>query len=275
MNSLTKSKVFEIGCVPWTVEDIQNEYEEFKNIYANKPVHDNAGGMKAPHAFACWFMLRKLKPQLIIESGVWKGQGTWLIEQACPDAELICLDIDLSRLVYKSKFATYFEKDFSLVDFSGYEKSNSLCFFDDHQNALTRLQQLRWKGFSRAIFEDNYPKLRGDCYSLKKMLGEHGFQKEKAPKSLKILTKSLLRSALGTNNSEYIPPNFTHKAEICENLRVYYEFPPLFKEEHTRWGDKWDFENYPTKEPILDSQRKDELRAESKHYNWMCYVEVK
>jgi len=41
--------------------------------------------------FASWFMARQLDPEVIIESGVWRGQGTWLLEQACPRAQIISM----------------------------------------------------------------------------------------------------------------------------------------------------------------------------------------
>ena len=110
--------VIEIGSPFWKTEDVQNNFDEFALIYSKAPVNDNAGGMKAPHAFASWFMLKMLQPKTIIESGVWKGQGTWLLEQACPSADIISLDINLGNLIYRSPKATYIEKDFSLVDLS-------------------------------------------------------------------------------------------------------------------------------------------------------------
>jgi hypothetical protein len=79
---------------------------EFSDIYERRPIRDNKGGMRAPHCFAAWFMLRKLRPTAVVESGLWRGQGTWLIEQACPDADLYCIDIDLGRLEYRSPRAT-------------------------------------------------------------------------------------------------------------------------------------------------------------------------
>ncbi|GGO66960.1 hypothetical protein [Bowmanella pacifica] len=256
------NEIIEIGDVPWTLSDIANSYTEFKHVYSQRPIVDNAGGMKAPHAFACWFMLKQLQPGLIIESGVWKGQGTWLIEQACPDAELVCLDINLRRLQYRSSNARYIEKDFSLVNFSEYDKANSLCFFDDHQNALTRLQQMKWKGFNAAMFEDNYPKRRGDCYSLKKMFGGDGFALETAEQD-------------SAQTAGYIEPNTTHREELYQALALYYEFPPLFKEPMTRWGDSWDNTHYPTKPPVFAANVEDELRDEALHYTWMCYLKLK
>lgn len=71
-----------IGEPPWTREEIIDSLDEFSAIYADRPIQDNKGGMKAPHMFAVWFMTRKLSPDLIVESGIWRGQSTWLLEQA-------------------------------------------------------------------------------------------------------------------------------------------------------------------------------------------------
>jgi hypothetical protein len=204
-----------------------------------------------------------------------RPQGTWLIEQACPKAKIICLDITYKNLVYKSTTADYIEEDFSLVDFSDFDKSNSICFFDDHQNALMRLQQMKWKGFNRAIFEDNYPQLRGDCYSIKKMFGDFGFENEKSlPPSTIAKIKYLAKQVLRGDESEKIPPNATHRLELHKNLKIYFEVPPLFKSEKTRWGDDWCSPYYPTKSPLFDGSTNDELRVEEIYYTWMCYVET-
>ena len=73
----------EIGAPPWSRSEILDHIDEFAALYADRPVKENRGGMKAPHLFALWFIARKLAPDLIVESGVWKGQSTWLLENAC------------------------------------------------------------------------------------------------------------------------------------------------------------------------------------------------
>lgn len=267
--------IMEIGAPKWSPSELRDCYQQFKEVYAQKPVNDNVGGMKAPHAFAAWFMMRTLQPKTIIESGVWKGQGTWLFEQACPSAEIICLDINFSNLIYRSESASYIEKDFSLIDFEDVDKDSTICFFDDHQNALHRLYQMKWKGFKTAIFEDNYPAIRGDCYSLKKIFACSGFAAEKTGYGgLKQQVKDLLQR-LARSSSNTVEANLTHKTELINNLNLYYEFPPLFKEEKTRWGDAWNAEDYPTKKPIFDIGHNDSLRNEALEYSWMSLVELK
>ena len=77
--------------------------ETFIPIYKTRPIKKNYHGMMFPHMFATFFILRKLKPELVIESGVYKGQSTWLIEAALPECKILCLDIDLKQIIYKSK----------------------------------------------------------------------------------------------------------------------------------------------------------------------------
>jgi hypothetical protein len=125
----------QIGSPPWSRDDLVRSLEEFADLYSRRPIAVNTGGMKSPHLFAMWFALWTMKPKAVIESGVWKGQGTWFIEQACPDAEIHCLDINLSRVEYRSMRAIYHECDFSFVDWSGLPGEDTLLFFDDHQNA--------------------------------------------------------------------------------------------------------------------------------------------
>ena len=74
-------------------DNFKNYLDEYLEIYKNKPIDDNTGGMKSPHLFNMFCLLKETKPKLIVESGVWKGQGTWLFEHASPDSDIICFDV--------------------------------------------------------------------------------------------------------------------------------------------------------------------------------------
>ena len=63
-------------------------------------------------------------------------------------------------------------------------------------------------------------------------------------------------------------------------IDTYFEFPPVFKNKLTRWGDLWTDENYPTKEALLDLntaniEKYKDICNESNSYNWMCYIKLK
>lgn len=280
-----------IGAPCWTREEMIASLDEFVSLYQQRPIQDNTGGMKAPHLFAVWFMARALAPQLIVESGVWKGQGTWLLEQACPKARIISLDPDLSKRIYISERVVYSNLDFSLQDWTDLP-ATSLVLFDDHQNAYRRLQHCHWFGFKHIIFEDNYPVSEGDCYSLKKAFSHAGFSFSAGQKTTS-LKNQLLSRLIYRLNVKYqlglaiqcqeelqdkIPPNAHDALMIEKKLETYYEFPPVAKHPHTRWGDPWDEQRYPTAPPLLDhpiSSSWQIFELESQFYNWICYARLK
>lgn len=237
-------RFIEIGFPKWTQEDLKNAIPAFCEVYKNKPIIDNAGGMKAPHAFSAWFIMRFLKPKFIIESGIFKGQGTWLFEKASPGSKIYSIDIDLSQRVYISKKVTYFSKDFFSLDWGQIDKEKTLIFFDDHQNALDRIKFCKKEGFKTLVFEDNYPTGQGDCYSLKQAFDRDGED-----------ARFLMRE-----------------------LKVYYEMPPVLKSKMTRFGDDWDNKKYPTPEALYSQVADRNLQLfldEATDYTWMCYVELK
>ena len=81
------TEVRTIGEVPWFRDSMLTRLDDFAQLYARRPITNNAGGMASPHMFLAWFVLQTLAPKAIIESGVFFGQGTWLFENACPNAD--------------------------------------------------------------------------------------------------------------------------------------------------------------------------------------------
>ena len=235
--------VAKIGNVSWTDNDLRNSLKEFSEIYKQRPILDNTGGMKSPHMFPTWFVAKMMKTKYIIESGVFKGQGTWLFEQASPESEIICIEINPNAIIYKSKNAQYLDKDMTNYDWSWIkEKDQALVFLDDHQNAYERIKFLIKNGFKYSMFEDNYPLTQGDCFSLKKAFHSPDLEQE-----------------------------------LSHILSVYYEFPPIYKLEYTRWKDKWEGHTYSTPEPLLASTDEEYQKIyfdEANDYTWICYVEA-
>lgn len=269
-------QIFSFSDIDW-----EKAIDEFLDIYQKRPIADNAGGMLSPHMFWTWYVLRTLSPKYIIESGVYKGQGTWLMLQACPDAKVFSIDPELSQREYINEAVTYFSDDFSLINWKDYvEPTETFCFFDDHQNAYTRLQQMKWMGgFSQAMFEDNYPATQGDCYSLKKVFSESGFKMAACrPQGFIGKLKHSIKKNLGVLEGSEIKANTAHAYYTLQNIESYTTFPPLFKNEDTRWGDKWSGENYLTPEPILGNDEMGKykiLKEEAYAYTWICYVRLK
>ncbi|XP_020590257.1 uncharacterized protein LOC110031416, partial [Phalaenopsis equestris] len=176
--------------VEWTNKDLLKGLEEFVPIYETRPIKNNMYGMGFDHSFGLWFMARWLKPDLMIESGAFKGHSTWVLRQAMPDKPIISLTPRHPEKYLKKEVAyvdgncTYFAgKNF--VDFGSVEwdnvlkkqgilnNSRVLVFFDDHQSELKRLKQALKAGFRHLIFEDNYDTGTGDHYSLRQICDQY------------------------------------------------------------------------------------------------------
>ena len=102
----------------WSIEEKRDELNNFTKIYLDRPIKNNISGMRFPHMFAFYFILKKLNPEFVIESGAYKGQGTWLIEKALPNARILSLDIKLHLREYISNKVEYSSLDFKFHDFS-------------------------------------------------------------------------------------------------------------------------------------------------------------
>ena len=277
-------------------ENILKHLDEFIYIYRDRPIKNNNGGMKFPHLFGFYFLLKTLKPDFVVESGIFKGQSTWLIENTLPKTKVLSIDPNLDQREYisKSNLVEYSNLDFINQDFSNLP-TNSLVFFDDHQNFYERLVYSYFFGFKHIIGEDNYPAIQGDTYSFKKIYSGSGLNDKRS--NLKNLIKSII-ILLKYNFKKKIKKNFkqeiqkydlaiqdvfetkNHFNNLEKIIDIYFEFPPVFKNKFTRWGDLWIDESYPTKEALLDLntvniEKYKEIYNESNSYNWMCYVKLK
>ncbi|KAL6966089.1 hypothetical protein U1Q18_044109 [Sarracenia purpurea var. burkii] len=172
--------------VEWTSKDLLKGLEEFVPIYETRPIKNNMYGMGFDHSFGLWFIARWLKPDLMIESGAFKGHSTWVLRQAMPDKHIVSISPRHPEKylkkgpAYVDENCTYFAGkdfvDFGSLDWGRVMKkhgikdfSRVLVFFDDHQNELKRLKQALKAGFRHLVFEDNYDTGTGDHYSLRQI----------------------------------------------------------------------------------------------------------
>ena len=233
--------------------------ESFTELYLERPFKINSNGMRFNHSFGIYSMLKILKPNLVIESGVDKGHSTWLIENSC-DAKIVCIDPKPHNIIYKPNNADYFQEDFSGIDWTKYNIENSLCIFDDHQNAYSRLLEMKWWGFKAAIFEDNFPINEGDSYSLKQVIAGTGHPSIQLSEGFKIKSlrgrivrrieeKILLRNYWRQNILRN--PNNVDKIGFKRNIEEYFEIPPVYVREKNHFNKEWK-ENYIIKNgPLL------------------------
>lgn len=138
---------------------LSEQLEQFADLYDQRPF-DNTGGIRFDSAFAYYYFLKRIKPDVVIESGFWRGFSTWLIDAILPNSELYCLDPVLMMpfefpSCYRSSRAGYSTQDFSCFNF-GFDSSAQICaIFDDHQNVAPRIEQSLRYGIQHVLLDDN------------------------------------------------------------------------------------------------------------------------
>ena len=231
--------------------------EEFMdNIY--EPFYsENNGGMKTPDMFTLYVILREINPEVVIESGVWKGQSTKLIRKCLgEDCEILCLD---PRTVYgwqddndNTIYYTDSEfKDFNDLDLKEYEDKKTLAFFDDHCNQLHRLKGCYNKKVNYAIFNDNYPKNCGSHLTL-----QHVFDNDRRYGGLLNEAEMLVLKSI-ISKYEIYPNIYPGKIKTGEGL---FDCESYFKEPFK-------------KEDVVEKYRP--LYDEKESYRWNSLVELK
>lgn len=274
----------------WTYNEIKIHISDFCEIYKNRPIKKNKGGMLFPHMFAFYFILKKLNPELVIESGVFKGQSTWLIEQALPNSKIISIDKNLDQRVYISKKANYSNIDFRFHNFSNITES-TLAFFDDHVNHIERLKESSYFKIKNIIFEDNYPSFKGDFHTIKHSLQKFTFNHKPGIlsliKSYVFFSKMIIKKILIKNYfikedlhdiSNRIRDHYPVNSDIDNINKIvecYYEFPPIvpvFKNIDNR-NEKY----FITRDPLF-LEINDKLlpfKEELSSYNYFSYIKIK
>jgi len=279
-----KNLSFEKGSPSWNNNDILKELENFIQLYEKRPIKNNKGGMLFPQMFYFYFILKKINPELVIESGVYKGQSTWLIENTLPNAKMIALDIDLSQREYISKKAFYSSKDFRFQNFSKIP-NNTLVFFDDHVNHTERIIESKFFNIKNIVLEDNYQAGSGDFQTLKQLYNDSIFNHNPGVLSLiktSIFFNTIILKKIFSKNynakvdldkiSKRIRDGSNEKnwfENINKIIDCYYEFPPITKYENLS-------ENQFNAKPLLDDVPEN-LKVylnQINEYNFLTYIKL-
>lgn len=127
----------------------------FWELIPSCPVRQRRGGNGFNGALQVYAVVRALRPPVIVESGVFRGLTTWVMRQACPEAEIHCFDPLLSELRYRDPRARYSARDWSLADFAGADLGSALAFFDDHISQARRILEAQERGLRRLLLDDD------------------------------------------------------------------------------------------------------------------------
>lgn len=205
----------------YSTEDLD---DFIKNIYFDE-IENNHGGMKINDMFSFYFLLKKLQPTTIIESGVCFGYSTKLIRKTLGEkCKIICLDpgkIPENKYIDNNINTKYFTEnlfiDFKDLDLSDIiDKEKILCFFDDHQNSAQRLIQCIEKNITHIFFNDNYPVNAGSHYSIQHLIDND------------LRQKFDLNNQYNYSINTFPQININKTSELINKIDEYIVFPNIF-----------------------------------------------
>ena len=285
---------------------LKKQFKSFLKIYNTRPIKDNSSGMRIDHCFAVYCLLKKIKPKNVIESGIWRGQTTWLIKKTLKNANIFSIDIDLSnrKIIYED--VKYLDRDISKFNWKKLDKNKTLIIFDDHVCFSKRINFLLKNNFKHIIFDDNLPNGFSPYYTPKiifekKILTKKRFVKytnlkrffefitkfyllgNKKKLSIKF-QKNFLKIIYSPQINSNLNKNFKKFIKKTEN---YFEFPPIikfnlkkrFKKLIEYFGEKVYESDYNVKKPIsnLNQLKVDKsLYSEfNQQYANICYIKLK
>lgn len=144
---------------PELVEGIpeENEIAEFMSILPACPVSQEGGGGSFSAAMLLWVVAKALKPDVVVESGVFRGFTTWLLRQACPRAHQYAFDITFAERQRVEQEVEYHETDWMSVPVKMTDGVSTLIYFDDHVDQWRRIREAAERGFRYIIFDDSLP----------------------------------------------------------------------------------------------------------------------
>lgn len=133
---------------------IQGAIREFDLVFRQGPVAASKGGMGYNSGLVCFCFARVADPATVIESGVWRGFTTLLMDRATTtETTLQCFDLNLDLVTWRSPKAQYHECDLFSVDLPVGHRS--LALFDDHYPHFERLQWCLEQGVDFVIVDDD------------------------------------------------------------------------------------------------------------------------
>jgi len=252
-----------------------NDLDIFLSTVFFDEIVNNGGGMNINDMFTFYFLLKKLQPKVIIESGVWNGFSTKLIRRTLGDDPLIiCLDprdIPSDGYVDNNKNTQYYTGS-SFIDFNDIDmkklnldtidSDNILCFFDDHQNSARRLVQCIKKDFKHIFFNDNYPINAGSHYSIQHLIDND--QREKFD----------IFNQYSYSLNTFPQINLNHRELLIQQIKTYIVFPNIFSSEISLLEGTFQTVGFFNDSDTEAINKYSMFYKHRQNYNWNTYLTI-
>lgn len=135
--------------------EVRRQIEQFRKIYENRPAKDLEGGFGFNNLLMLYLIIKNFSPQSVIESGVWRGNTSYIIDKSNENKmDVYSHDINLRNNRYNSKRVKHYEYDVT-NNKELKEASISLAFFDDHVSHYDRALFCAERDIGVVILDDD------------------------------------------------------------------------------------------------------------------------
>ena len=134
---------------------VEEYLDEFNYVFTHSPVKEHESGFGYNEGVFFYTILKIIKPELVIESGVMKGFTTYLIDAATQDdCEIYSYDINFENNMFNSKKAKYINSDI-IYKIPMIKNKKTVALWDDHTSQLDRLKFSQENNIDYNFFDDD------------------------------------------------------------------------------------------------------------------------
>ena len=130
---------------------------DFYEAWLDSPFRGQQGGSRFNNLLWLYYISRSVRPDVIVDSGTFKGASAWALALGSPTSRIFSFDIDLSQAVYRHPEVNYIKSDWVKGLPMLAAGKSMLAYFDDHVDQVRRLIEASSRNCTLAIFDDDYP----------------------------------------------------------------------------------------------------------------------
>ena len=128
---------------------------EFDYVFGQSPVKEHESGFGYNEGVFFYTLLKIIKPEIVIETGVMKGFTTYLIDAATNDnCKIYSYDINFENNMFNSKKATYINTDIT-NNIPLIQNKKTVALWDDHTSQMDRLKFSQQYNIQYNFFDDD------------------------------------------------------------------------------------------------------------------------
>jgi hypothetical protein len=127
---------------------------DFYDAFLESPFRHRQGGTRFNNLTWLHLLARAMRPDVIIDSGTFRGASAWALATGAPAAEVISFDPNQSNITRRTPGVRYVAGDWTTVDVPA--DGLKLCYFDDHIDQVRRVIEAARRGIQYAVFDDDF-----------------------------------------------------------------------------------------------------------------------